>query len=209
MKERPITFTGPMVKAILGGRKTQTRRVVKNLDLVAVDFAGTIGFEDEYGDFNQASIACPYGRLKDQLWVREALRCVRLESDFTAYDVDGLQFPMRWRWKHAYLASRFMPKEASRITLEITAIRVERLQEISLADIQAEGIPDDRATGNAPEQLAKYRTLWDSINGRAKKITTDTHKPITILNGPHCWESNPWVWVIEFKALAMAGVRRP
>jgi len=76
-----------------------------------------------------------------------------------------------------------MPRWASRITLEITEVRVERVQEISLNDIRAEGIPDDRATYNAPIQVEKFRTLWDSLNAKRG----------------YSWSNNPWVWVITFR----------
>lgn len=176
MKERPILFSGPMVRAILNGTKTQTRRIVKPQP-VHIDGLGTV--------MNPSVItgnSCKHGKPGDTLWVREtwAHRALRVSGPegygcpvFRADDVDR-RLPSgpynrvdRWR------PSIHMPRWASRITLQITAVRVERLQDISEEDAIAEGVEF-----GAKES---YRTLWDSINGAG------------------AWDANPWVWVIEFK----------
>ena len=208
--ERPIIFSGPMVRAILSGNKTQTRRVVKKKLYFPTDPG--IGYAVEKG-----RIKCPYGVPGDRLWVRET--CVR----FTGITFEGGPWPVcGWKGpKHnqnpyqallpkagnenhieklnnaaacVTVPSIFMPRWASRITLEIEDIRVERLQDISEEDAKAEGIikfSDMDLYGHDPNGTPgpmvggsyseAFMLLWDSIN--AKK---------------HSWESNPWVWVISF-----------
>lgn len=211
MKERPILFSGEMVRAILEGRKTQTRRVIKNQahwwkDVWRHPYGGWIAADapkplipltqyDKKGGF-----PCPYGQVGDRLWVREALH-KDMEKKDTIYDLDcqpvfyNGEFPklVPWKWEKIKLPSIFMPRWASRITLEITSIRVERLQEIKEEDAIAEGVAIDR--GHCYEVAGHpvwvhntartcFETLWDSINGKK-----------------YPWESNLWVWVIEFKRL--------
>lgn len=195
MKERPILFSGPMVRAILEGRKTQTRRVIKPQPVLAQ--SNTIqmtphGPKMGLGLF--INTRCPYGVPRDRLWVREAHRLVDhcdcpeachtpahvyYEADCSGYDrVDT----------NRLRPSIHMPRWASRITLEVTGVRVERLQEILEADAIREGVlPVDMKEwlkpadchSLFPHQLA-FRRLWDRING------------------PGSWEANPWVWVVEF-----------
>jgi hypothetical protein len=186
MSERPILFSGPMVRAILAGTKTQTRRVVKLLE----------GFEPSGSTMHwphaqkragvTVPLKCPYGQPGDRLWVRETWapvfkRVPHSNGCLYRADDDGRQInprSMDGKWK----PSIHMPRWASRITLEITGVRVERLQDISGQDVIAEGIEVD-ILGNAPLTLAidRYRRLWDSLNAE--------HAP---------WASNPWVWVVEF-----------
>jgi len=214
--ERPIIFSGPMVRAILDGRKAQTRRVIKPQPVVSegcrISRAGgwAQGYWSAYkgscwienvnigdtcvadGKTTRANqrIPTPYGQPGDRLWVRECWapkeaehgQCAAYRADLT-YQC-GKRCPSEIEAVTKWRPSIHMPRWASRLTLEIVSVRPERLQEISLADIQAEGIPDDRATFNAESQLTKFRTLWDSINGK-----------------PYPWASNPWVWRIEFKRL--------
>lgn len=186
-KERPILFSEPMVKAILEGRKTQTRRVIKpqpeRLGEVVWDFGSEetcfIGDESarEYLLYNARN---PYGwayhdGTADRLWVRETWRHYKLENR-TSYRADGEEDVtplLTWR------PSIHMPRWASRITLEITDVRVERVQEISLGDIRAEGL-DPLPVVNPRGDFAD---LWDSIN----------------LKRGYGWDQNPWVWVICFK----------
>lgn len=189
MKERPILFSAPMVRAILDGTKTQTRRVVKpqppaKVSSIYLPFKqepnNWQGFADSDGLIHWYG-RCPYGQPGDRLWVREAWRWVCPDDPDTAiYRADGhaaSKLPPGFKWK----PSIHMPWAASRITLEITAVRVERLQAISEADAEAEGCctplrghDDDFARGC-------YRNLWEQINGVGS------------------WTANPWVWVIEFK----------
>ena len=184
MKERPILFSSGMVRAILDGRKTQTRRVVKQKPYFPTDPG--IGYAVE-----RERIKCPYGIPGDRLWVRETWAHIfecghynHLHGDKLRYiyRVDNGCIPDKWR------PSIFMPRKASRITLEITAIRVERLQDISEKDSIAEGsqipcaqLPKSCQQGTFTERT-QFSRIWDSIN--AKK---------------YLWASNPWVWVIGFK----------
>ena len=207
MKERPILFSGPMVRAILSGAKTQTRRVVKLTDAGRVRDVGSrrnwhIGDPD-------AVLACHYGQPGDRLWVREAFMPCPLENPTTcpsrwniAYASDAEQVerqapagynPMLYNYER-WTPSIHMPRWASRITLEITSVRVERLQAISEADARAEGVTAVSSggvtlfttTGVNCFQTAKdaYAALWESING------------------PGSWDANPWVWVVEFRRVA-------
>ncbi len=188
MKERPILFSAPMVRAILAGTKTQTRRVVKDRHIGQIDTSklpGPAGW----------SRPMPYGQPGDRLWVRETWACfdshVRPKSRiaYRSDTPDGEMVRVDAPWK----PSIHMPRWASRITLEVTGVRVERLQDISEADALAEGVEQvlkgrfriyGRETdGRDTDRSARtsYCSLWESING------------------PGSWDANPWVWVIEFK----------
>jgi hypothetical protein len=191
MKERPILFSGPMVNAILECRKTQTRRIVKPQPSPADILAGDIIYCGPMGVIQW----CPYAReVNNRLWVRETFyECVD-NNDKIHYAADG-EPPTTERRHYKKRPSIFMPRLASRITLEITGVRVERLQDISDSDCIAEGISDEAMDecehyqiagsplrGGSVERCA-YSTLWESING------------------PGSWEKNPFVWVIEFKRI--------
>ena len=189
MKERPILFSGEMVRAILDGKKTQTRRVVKDLQWaespVKVAHIGKrVGTPEAL---------CPYGQPGDHLWCREtwghngSLNCpIHYRADEPEWKNESLNPNAKWH------PSIHMPRWASRILLEIVAVRVERLQEISDSDALAEGVTireDARIAAHiagSPETPAimEYWHLWESINGS---------KP------GKSWQDNPWVWVIEFK----------
>lgn len=226
MKERPIIFSAPMVRAILSGAKTQTRRVVKPqpFDRSWSRHDHRIGYttDDEGIDLYAYSKSeggewharCPYGKPGDRLWVRETWRYTAStleESRAITEDITG-GIAVDWRATYigdcmkqlgfsredAEMADDFetwrpsihMPRWASRITLEIVGVRVERLQDISEADCIAEGIASapggwwSGATGqSSPTPVGAYALLWESING------------------PGSWALNPWVWVIEFKRL--------
>lgn len=176
--ERPILFSGEMIRAILEGRKTQTRRVIKPQP----EFDG--GFPIWWPQ-------CPYGKKGDRLWVREAFSvCDHPQGPVCSYKADHPQDEyLKWR------PSIHMPRCASRITLEIINIRIEQLQEISDSDALAEGVPVNESAISVPlsgefdekETIprALYRDLWDSINAKRG----------------FGWDVNPWVWVIEFKRL--------
>lgn len=204
MKERPILFNGEMVRAILYGRKTQTRRVVKPQPTTEPIFEwngkskGFAGIQSSHTDKGLRAMEyyCPHGKVGDRLWVRETwqgFRQVNIEyneweemespkdrHDYLfepVYKADGKSFAEKWQ------PSIFMPREYSRILLEITDIRVERLQNISRGDAMAEGCPfPNMAAGENPVDW--FSTLWDSLNGK------DPQK---------CWSANPWVWTIQFK----------
>ena len=209
VKERPILFSGPMVRAILEGRKTQTRRIMKPQPIhppVNVG-AGEWWVESNNADQDRK---CPYGKPGDLLWVREAHSVyynnvdlqngdykpvIKYRADYPDYD--GAKKVIRWT------PSIHMKRAYSRITLEVTGVRVERLQDISDDDSDAEGVegwcpfercggtgfirrdpelPDECRCGEySPKQI--YKMLWEQINGADS------------------WEKNPWVWVIEFKKL--------
>ena len=213
MKERPILFSAPMVRAILAGLKTATRRVVKGnhgrvlWNSIVVNGYG--GWCDEHG----RPVPCPYGQPGDRLWVRETF-CIENTYDYHGDHIDPSDGrPIQkhenvdgnyWLIPHyratepephivpyrcdadddktRWAPSIFMPRWASRITLEITGVRVERLQDITRGDCMAEGCPfPNMAHGDNPRFW--YAGLWDDING----------------NTPAEWKANPLVWVIEFR----------
>lgn len=172
MKERPINFSDTMVRAILEGRKTQTRRAVKNIK--PNDYID-IGPHTEIHVADLWSIGrSPYGQPGDRLWVREAWAGTRDGRVIYRADpsLDGADIAWPWR------PSIHMSRGLSRLTLEITAIRVERIQDITVEDARAEGMQGARTLGDFSE-------LWDSINAARG----------------YGWEANPWVWVIEFNQM--------
>ncbi|CAG2126819.1 hypothetical protein LMG31506_00188 [Cupriavidus yeoncheonensis] len=200
-KERPILFSGAMVRAILDGRKTQTRRVVKpqpevseqgNLmgDWLAKPLDGLL-----LPKLQDITIHCPYGQRGDRLWVRETwAQPVPLDPGPTVYRADypacvppgyeRIPKADEITWK----PSIHMPRALCRLALEVTGVRVERLNECSEADAIAEGIERDGdgwksyAGGSCVAfPTTSYASLWDSINGAS------------------AWEENPWVWVVEFR----------
>lgn len=211
MKERPILMSAPMVLAILDGRKTQTRRVVNRLrkfgsfsgPITEFDVSDTEGYDRHFRDkgmrwhdMNNDRVIelCPHGIPGDQLWIRETFARIDDESGFgsgyTEYKA-SCNYPEKIVWT----PSICMPRWASRILLEITDVRVERLQDISEEDAIAEGcfkfpFEDDHAytfyeddkSGHATHTGA-YRKLWESINGKGS------------------WSANPFVWCINFKRI--------
>lgn len=212
MKERPILFNGDMVRAILDGRKTQTRRLVKAWQGSGVEI--TKSKSKSFWDVTDKgiifdNIKCPLGKVGDQLWVRETWQSVHFSFDMESgyaddwYESEQILKGPDYFYSTCYAAdpnwtsdiedrgfswrpSIHMPRWASRITLEITDIRVERLQDISEADALAEGVRTeaDAAADGATwydRPRRQFRFLWQSINGHES------------------WEENPWVWVIEFK----------
>lgn len=193
MKERPILFNGEMVRAILDGRKTQTRREMKAR---IPPWITSFGY-DAFCDRNRGEIAgrgshpehgpaanffvCPFGKRGDRLWVRETFAVPEGSTELgdVAYRADHPE-PTSAPWR----PSIHMPRWASRITLEITGVRVERLQDISNSDIIDEGIhnrsPGPEYSDGYPASLREmFEHLWNSTGGN--------------------WGANPWVWVIEFK----------
>lgn len=211
IKERPILFSGPMVRAILEGRKTQTRRALKGAALSIADCGAPVDL-----DF------CPYGQPGDRLWVRETwgvgTRAHHVHGwlDGFEYRADELiidsgddlpiyphsNFDFSKYYSGKWRPSIHMPRAASRILLEVTDVRVERLREISKTDAMSEGvdykdcpleqtIEDFRHNANRTTMTARlsidyvagFQSLWQSING------------------PESWNENPWVWVVEFKRI--------
>ena len=205
MSEKPILFSAPMVRALLAGTKTQTRRVVKPqfakeaapVEMPATDPIGGwvvgghsgIWWCDAAANPDEA-MRCPYGQPGDRLWVREAF------AGSIAYERHG--YPLKeWGNKIWYIAdgeprsgqwtlprpSIHMPRALSRITLEVTGVRVERLQAISEADAMAEGDLSAMYLHAPTNPRGAYAALWESINGQGS------------------WDANPWVWVVEFLRL--------
>lgn len=218
MKERPIIFSAPMVRALLAGSKTQTRRIVKpqpkdcahlwhdgnSLGAEPFIFAGR--------NIDPEEVCCPYGKPGDRLWVRETWgvadlwvysvetnppRTIAYRADHSAHDFDiGEDVDTgAWGWERMKCRpSIFMPRWASRITLDVTGVRLERLQDISEADAVAEGTPcyvcgqhmdgrseDDCHCFHRRADGTDYRMLWESINGAGS------------------WDANPWVWCLEYQ----------
>jgi len=221
MKERPILFKGEMVLAILEGRKTQTRRVIKPQPIGPdhIRYAGTAIDGDHIilGDSSGSGLpiknlasgsdgtflpfayrTCPYGVLGDRLWVRETWR-PEIEDDtgFACinYCAKGSKAVGRNRilpymnGTENWRPSIHMPRWASRIDLEITDVRVERVQEIWAGDVVHEGIFPNPGCGFSAETATMarhaFRDLWNSINAKRG----------------YGWEENPWVWVIEFRVV--------
>jgi len=238
MKERPILMSAPMVRASLAGTKTQTRRVMqrqKKHDFTDYTLFGQQGHSDgdwvaiehapDWPDGKEDQCRCPYAsRRGDRLWVRETHRKVFgqtagwIETDYRATYTHGDRLgdlvgkPAKWT------PAIHMPRAASRITLEVTDVRVERLQEISEADAWAEGIQQlaDGAQRSAVMALAGVMAsnpklsrrgflasvaaagLMSSQNVTARAAYAHLWESI---NGQGSWDANPWVWVIEFKRL--------
>lgn len=192
MKERPILFSTPMVHAILNNSKTQTRRVAKLTASGRVKEIG--GHRNWHPSDPGAVLACPYGQPGDLLWVREtwatAVSGGSPISETFSYAADfhgtGLK-PPETKWN----PSIHMPRNASRITLKITGVRLERLQDISDTDAQAEGCTDQRFY---------YLGSWSKGFGHRRCPTPQKafEDVWTKINGWSSWELDPWVWVIEF-----------
>lgn len=203
-KERPILFSAPMVRALLDGRKTVTRRALNAQALKNIGYGVQLGECHELpseGPLHPNSVSyyndfCPFGQIGDRLYVRETCfindyreaavpegeraDCeIHYRADGVP-DFEGEEELIRWR------PSIHMPRWASRILLEITDVRVERLQDISRADIRAEGLqcPPELASDDVSPNYrdwypAAWKELWNSTGGD--------------------WDANPWVWVVEFK----------
>ncbi|WOJ04287.1 hypothetical protein [Citrobacter koseri] len=231
MKELGMIFNGEMVRAILGGRKTQTRRIMKNQP--AGDYPDTPalirsvggGFQ-WYGHYGESSIFnCPFGAVGDRIWVRETWGVVTHELDedgriqpwspdrpataihempfgngyYTGHAIYAADGEFTWGDDDGYEDGRscwkpsiHMPRAACRILLEVTGVRVERLNSISQEDAQAEGMDltgwrptysDPDSGGEVWTPYDNFAQLWESIYGEES------------------WKANPWVWVIEFKVV--------
>ncbi|MFJ3316158.1 hypothetical protein ACIPLR_12420 [Herbaspirillum huttiense] len=221
MKERPILFSAPMVRAILAGAKTQTRRDATRVggfgQITEFGRSDTTGYDWHFRDsamrwhdlsHAQLMKACPYGQVGDRLWVRETWQYAdwteegephigyaaddkriliedypetwvkRLEevwcelSDPKNYDIDNCAADRRWR------PNIHMPRWACRILLEVTGVRVERLQDISHEDAELEGV---KCNMSAKGFRDHFCDLWEHLYGAGS------------------WGANPWVWVIEFR----------
>ena len=228
IKERPILFSAPMVRAILEGRKTVTRRAIKvqpRIDASGNFCVGNSNYgQDGYGKpvtKHFVNGCCPYGKPGDRLWVRETFAllgneegcCIDWQDNLVKGDERGAariyrascppgdyglnQIPAKAEWKPdteameydgAWRPSIHMPRWASRILLEITDVRVERLQDITYEQAAAEGVhrgplrewcASDEGGACHKYPVSAFRDLWQSVGGS--------------------WDANPWVWVVEFK----------
>lgn len=208
IKERPILFSAPMVRALMDGSKTQTRRILKG----STEFKGPYSpaYLEQHKESEGWKRICPHGKPGDRLWVREAWQSLCDHDHLKPSEIppgSDVQYPATYDgWVSKRRPAMFMPRWASRILLEIVDVRVERLQDISEEDARGEGlkaltkdgqtikygIPDrDGFPGTdddgwpwrewEQDPRKSYRKLWESING------------------PGSWDANPWVWVIEFK----------
>lgn len=176
MRERPIIFSGPMVRAILDGRKTMTRRAIRGASEAADVYAGErdgIWVVHRFGDAAHAMIRCPYGRPGDRLWVRET---VGLSGRGLVYRADSEAHINHW------IPAIHMPRTAARVFLSVKYVRVERLQSLSYEDAWREGVFPD--SGDA---IAAFAALWDRINAKRG----------------FGWDFNPWVWVVEFQKVGL------
>ena len=201
-------MSAPMVRAVLDGSKTQTRRIVKPQPVpwCAMDDEQTLPFIEHgkvkcLAEFGALEVLCPYGVVGDRLWVRETWaaytglsidgecdeitctpsemqeRCGTSRAD-VVYFADSKSAPDRWR------PSIHMPRWASRITLEITDVRVERLNDISKEDARAEGVVP--LVMDCGSFLPRFEGVWGHVYG------------------PDSWASNPWVWALTFKRVGSA-----
>ncbi len=206
MKHHSILFSTPMIKAILAGRKTQTRRVIKGTPLEWL----TDEFTPEFVASADNDL-CPYGKPGDILWVREKHQVYKVLNDFIITYSDGTVQTFYYKQlslntikrlnsrkslnKDKWVTARFMPRELSRIALQITDIRAQRLQDISEEDAQAEGVDKDYygygSGKKEKDRISTYKhgftTIWSNINGFDS------------------WQDNPWVWAITFNVLSTTG----
>lgn len=216
MKERPILFSAPMVQAILDGRKTQTRRVVKpqpHIDSMGNFCVGDLNYGQDNGPCtrNFAKWKCPYGQVGDRLWVRENTQADHSHDMVTLskYAADGVPVlylhtsdpeydgsVAHWQYPREVRPSIHMPRWASRIDLLIKAVRVERLNDISEEDARAEGIK----TISHGREGNYYHHTRDGISPDNFCFPDGAFKDLwTRINGPESWAANPWVWVVEFE----------
>lgn len=207
-KERGIMFSGPMVRAILEDRKTQTRRVtrrqptddvekVRHLAFATWGWTTQVGYPSE--DLHE-QMNCPFGSVGDRLWVRETWRPKVCTKHAGAHSIPsapcecGIAYAADYpdpklslfKWK----SSMLMPRRACRIVLEITKIRVQRIQDIGSRDIVAEGVSDahpmvEGRKCSYEKVRGRWRALWDSINA----------------DRGFGWKTNPWVWALTFKRI--------
>ncbi len=192
MTERPILFSAEMVRAILDGRKTQTRWVIKPQPTGATSWLPHMeasGFYPNKIGAEPERLVCKYGAPGDLLWVRETWARHASGVDYAA-DFAAVSRPQAGPWR----PSIHMPRWASRITLEVKSVRVERLQDISEDDARAEGAPADWEPGVA-------RALMQAVMPTAcfSPHLTGFARLWNHIHGPGAWDANPWVWAISFE----------
>jgi hypothetical protein len=201
MKDKPILMSTPMVQALLAGQKTQTRRILKPQPAYGCYYAMNEngdkalhlivdGTPEKYcapihGNTTDHRLPCPQGKIGDLLWVREGFRFNMVNNDPNGGDKYKADYPNETHVPNSYgkpwKPSIFMPRSASRITLEITSIKVKRLQDISDNDSLFEGVKNTDFYVNGRPPRVVYSYLWESLHGKGS------------------WDLNPWVWVLEFK----------
>ena len=214
MRERPILFSSSMVRALLAGTKTQTRRIVKYTPALGEPAAWPAARTARWLNSAGAGRYCPYGHPGDRLWVRETW-CLSNPEFADECPCDGR--PTRlcgdgdstlWAWYAAtdegvtssgeradgserspWRSPIYMPRWASRITLEITGVRVERVQDITEEDARAEGVEEFARAHCAPGALAEL--------GAVEVFHIGWHG----IHGDGAWERNPWVWCVSFKVV--------
>jgi hypothetical protein len=202
MKQRPILFSSEMVQAILDGRKTQTRRLLKlqpkkNLEFLGWKLTEYIQVAFGRGAKIESLHKFPFGEVGDVLWVRETylnFNSIDETPNYT-YKADHPNFNINFASGEKWKPSIHMPKRASRIWLKITNVKVQRLQDISAEDAIKEGIKkhnhrrlgemwyDYIYLGGCQDPITSFASLWCSINGLDS------------------WYKNPWIWVIEFERI--------
>lgn len=208
-----MLFSTPMVQAILDGRKTQTRRVLKpqvracsHQDYTEAEwknsptewtvkegyaYCGLCGNGIEYSK-NFSGIKCPYGQPGDRIWVREKWKPndILMGWPYHYYAAnDTFTHPDNEKWKPPI----FMPKAAARIWLEVVDVRVERLQDINENDAVSEGV-EQNPDGSWRDYIAPARLWQDAAKPSFQSLWQ-------FINGVESWEANPWVWVVEFKRI--------
>lgn len=188
MNEKPIIFNTEMIKAILEGRKTQTRRVIK-LNLINPKWTGSRWAECGNDNTFHFEIKCPYGRIGDHLWVRETFATTKYKDHVRPSSIPHYATPYykatqvpdihigKWR------PSIFMPRTASRILLEIIDIYITQVQNINEYDAMKEGDPKQGLIASENTHVDWFIKLWNSINEKRG----------------YSWDTNPHVWVVEFK----------
>ncbi len=227
MSEKPILFSAPMVRAILDGRKTMTRRVIRPQPTLTQEFPGRDSVwrwkNAQYSECILCDVLptlCPYGVAGDTLWVRETW--AEFIDEFTSPDDHTILYradnaamwqpismranfnPLNHEHNPKWRPSIHMPRWASRITLKVLDVRVERVAVITEDDARAEGMYRLDPTRHSPHSIMDgdeglcnatavecFRWLWDRLNGNRK----DKHGKRL----PYAWDDNPWVWVVEFE----------
>jgi len=229
MKERPIIFNAEMVRAVLEERKTQTRRIMKvqpdspNFGLLRITDStkradiGKYHWAESNGTgthTRSALFSCPFGAVGDRLWVRETFSGHYLDDDQIQEIKDGrdkasdlceyrADYPNGAQAHEGWTPSIHMPRWASRITLEITGVRVERLQDISESDAVAEGIEPLPLEPGMPQFYHEYFPIGVKNGLRCNMSATNSFRGLWGgICGADSWQANPWVWGIEFKRVA-------
>jgi hypothetical protein len=207
VKERPIIFNAEMVKAILEGRKTQTRRVIKPQPIIETTgfHEGLKGYQTPFREFFAGgkkivlrtgdSQKCPYGVPGDKLWVRETWGTWDEKGEYPLYKATpDDRVPCYGKWKSPI----YMPKKYSRLTLLVKDVRVERVQDITLDNIHAEGLKLDAVKNTLRAPLGKWPENFVEIEFR--KLFAELWDSLNAKRG-YEWDVNPFCWVIEFERI--------